>query len=741
MNNNIDDNLWRVFDKFNKERTRQLYDRFPGQYRALVVETNDPLNIHRVRFQCPELHNFALKPEKCPWAVPAFPHGGKGSGDWCAPCIGDIVWISFEKQHPYGPIWIGHAEPTRRRFYKLHALYQKTQQYVDKEGKPQGGDNIDWIPKYIPADGRPYSCGRSDRYGNMFVMDMTGFYPTEHSVTPAPLGSDALTQSSIDAQSSQPNKNKPDLKMMSMITKCGHYMILGDQGYKWDNEFKGDFDKDHDIEKKRINNLKKLLNEDEPDSSSRDQRRIEFRTDYGHKLEMRDVGYASKGGYAAQSGKTDGTSRKDDLFEDAKSKSDFADRDERWLKIATKGGMLMQFMDMGFHPTDDTYVKRNRLDEVGGKVDEEDDSWQDRDARQMRFISRYGFKFVLDDRGSDESNAETVENMHGNGMLLKGRRFAAAKYYLGAGKNESSPDRVLPQVSGGSSAYGPKFSEDTDPTSGRGFGVDINEKDDLNRMLLYSPMSKFMELNDRYGYVMLSTDTTEPISETWQNRKENEFATNCGMGAGDPENNAYVLKLDRANTYVCLRTPTNQAFEARDGWNQKDEAFIEMRDVDDRGVVLSKALKLSAMHDGTSTKYIMLNDDDDTILIHNQKGKIQLYAVSDIEIIANGNISHTCGGEYTVNCSRHIINAGGGQHVVDGSSHGSNVDIHAPNIFGYKVGCWPGPGAGTQSPVGAVAPEKVPNIAPEMTPKSRNKRGNNPYIAVNMEIIKDKEEL
>jgi hypothetical protein len=358
----IDDNLKSVYQKLIDERKQStLYDRYPGCYRAVVVETNDPLNMHRIRFKMPEMHDFDLQPKFCPYAVPAFSHGGKGTGSWYSPAIGDIVWITFEKQHPYGPIWIGHAEPTRRRFYKLHAIFQQTQVFVDEEGKPVSIDRAQW-PDYLPKDGRPYSSGIKDRYGNLLVMDETGYYPSEHKSDPAYVGSDPLANKSFESNKNTPLANKPDRKMMAMVSKYGHYFILGDQGYDWQSEFSGDFSADYDKEKNRQHNVIKTLNEDYPNSEDRDQRRIEFRSGYGHKFEMRDVGWS-------QLGPNSSTSRPNDWFGWSAQQSKFNDRDERWLKLRTKGGHIIQMMDMGSDPANDVFIRRNRIDEVGGKAD------------------------------------------------------------------------------------------------------------------------------------------------------------------------------------------------------------------------------------------------------------------------------------------------------------------------------------------------------------------------------------
>jgi hypothetical protein len=740
----MNDNLNKMYEKFLNERSpKRLHDRFPGRYRALVVDTNDPLNMHRIRFLCPEMHNKSISASDAPWASPSFQHGGKGCGSWSSPCIGDIVWIGFEKQHPYGPIWLGHAEPTRRRYYKLHALYQKTNIYVDETGKPLGTDIIptEWEFGYLPKDGRPYSSGISDRYGNIFMMDMTGFVPSEHKQAPSLNGIDSIASSNTPFKQSSipPISNNPDLKMITIASKCGHYFIIGDQGYKWDQEFTGNFDLDHSNEINRVNNLKKLLNENKP--SGRDQRRIEFRSDYGHKLEMRDVGWSSLSGYSAKKKtKVNSISRPDDLFKSSMQKSNSTDNDERWIKLRTKGGMLIQFMDMGFDPQEDTFIRKSRLNDIGSCDNEGD--WQNRDARQVRIISRHGFKFVIDDRGSDAVNGDVIERQHGNGILLKGRRLAMWNNYVTDGINESTKNRVITPVSPASPAYIPKFSENQNTTNnGRGFGIDVNEKNDLNRMMLYSPLSKVLELNDRYGYVFLSTDMKKSVSEPWKYKSENEFSKTISMAADDPESNTYSLKLDRSNTYACLTTPTNQAFEARDGWSPESEAFIEMRDMDERALVLSKSLKLSALHDPSLSKYVILEDRTNMVMIHNQIGKIQIYARGDVEVISDSNIRHTCKGAYNINCATFTVNAGSGHFSVTPGLVGSNVPVNGPIFNGTHTGCMSGSGGGSPAPVPKPVPPAVVTVAPPMVPLRRKFKSNISYTSINDFVIQDTEQI
>lgn len=710
----INDNLHEVYGKFAEERLPNSFDRFPGMYRAEVVETNDPLNMHRVRFKCPELHDFDVKTDDCPWAVPLFSSGGKGSGSWSAPCIGDIIWISFEKQHPYGPVWTGFAEPTRVRFYKLHSVFQKGQIYVDSEGKPQSEDELAWIEKYGPKDGRPYSQGTTDRYGNMLVMNMTGFFPKEHDVDPADAGTDAIADSVFKAQKARPKSNEPDTKMMAMVSKYGHYMILGDQGYDWEADFKGDFKEDYENEKKRQEKLIKLLNEDEPKSGEDyDQRRMEFRTALGHKFEMRDVGFG-------QPGPKQSKARKDDLWPEENTISKFNKRDERWLKLRTKGGHLLQFMDMGNDPNEDAFVRRNRIEEVGGKADGEDDNWQNRDARQMRLVTRYGFKLVLDDRGTDDKAADEKEDPRGNGILMKGRRKSEFDEWTDPGAEESTKDRILTKPTIG---YKSKHKLDSEP---RGYGVDINEKDELNRLMIYSPKSAAIEINDRYDYVMASTAMNDSLSEDWQYLKENEFSTAISM-MFKPETTSYTMKLDRANTYAALGTPLGQAFEMRDGYDPETEGFLEARDMDDRALILSKALKLAAIHDPKLMKFFAMLDDKMLIVMQNLEGNIQLYSTGDIEFKA-ANIKLHADSQCSILCNDFQVQAGGTMFGVDAGGFGSTGPMFAPESNAVHIGCMPGLNAGSASSKGSGASPVSQEEKPKMIPDLRRGKNNENYV-------------
>lgn len=649
-------NLALVWEKFHKTRVVPLFDRFPGYYRAEVVETNDPLQWHRIRFKCPEIHDHDLQAKDCPWADTSPALGGKNAGSWTSPMIGDIVWITWEKNHPYGPIWVGFAMGTRRKRYPLEAIYIESPLAV-KEDETADEKPNDYLPDYLAMDRRPMSLGWRDRYGNSEFCSSVGFFPIEHKSAPAELGYDAVSMSQFKAGQGQPQVNMPDRKYAVKISKYGHYQIHSDVGYYWqkndkgnEGEFKGDADKDRDFEIKRYKYLTRLLNEDKPNSADRDQRRYEIRTRAGHKFEMRDVGYAQKGGgLNVCTPVTDAKSRQDE-YDTPRVLSKWAKTDERWIKWRSKGGHIIQAMDMGFHPEEDKFYMRKLIDETGPDVDEEMASdWVHRDARQIRILTRWGSKFVLDDRGTDGRDAEGQEKPRGNGWLLKTRRSW--------------------QDGGGSP---------------RGFSFDANDKDELDTSRWVSPKSKVVELNDRKDYVMVCTDTKTEISEPWKKLKENEFPLKIAM-TEDPEQDTYHLKLDKHNGYLRLKTAAghdngrrpdpegleaaqvglNQGLEARDGRCSTGGPWVEIVDQKHRGIWFVEQEKMGIWRAKQGADgYIFIHDGKNQIVIRNNMGgKLQIFCQQDVEIISQQNIALKANGKISFKAGQEI------DFEVAGSSH------------------------------------------------------------------------
>ncbi len=607
------DNLYVIWEKFFKERSEQLWTRTPGAYRSQVVETNDPLNMRRIRWKCPDLHNFDLKPEECPWATPCPSLGSKKAGSWVSPSIGDLVWITFERGHPYGPIWTGFATPTRRRFYPLPQINQKSPLSVNDKGDPDTTPD-DTNEEYLPKDGRPMSSGFQDRYGNLDFISATGFYPKEHDRAPPPPDLDPLLDSSFSQATSKPEVNAPDVKMMARVTKYGHIQLLGDQGYNWQNEFSGDTIKDEEFEIKRWKYLQRLLNEDK--TEKHDQRNQVAITRYGHRLELRDTGWAQPGPKSSMS--------RPGEYGDPVYLSDETENDFRWAKLRTKGGWLLQAYDKGFDPQDDEFIKRLIIDEVGAQSEKEDVHWKNKDARWFRIVGRHGMKFVIDERGTDPKQADTKETPRANGIMLKGRRTGACH---SEGAKEGDP---------------------------RGFYFEFNENDDANRTNWGSPLGHAMEMNDATEYVAIVAGLARDYARPWKNLEENEFLLEP-VRSRAPDENAYHLILDHQNEFLRLKTRGGKGVAARDPVNPSDSSFnqgleardggggdgpwTELVDSEHRGIWMSKTEKLHIIRAKEGkTLYIWFDENSNEIVIYNGVGKIKLFSGDDVNVITKKDV-------------------------------------------------------------------------------------------------------
>jgi hypothetical protein len=580
----------KIWNDFFGDRVKELPEKFKGWYRAKVVETNDPLRMHRVRVQVPELHNEDLKPEECPWAIPAPPAGGKRAGFWPCICKGDWVWVNFEKGHPYGIMWTGAANPTRRKLYTLESIYGKTQLAVNERGEPAGSPN-DYDEDYLPKDERPMNTGLKDRYGNLFFMGAVGFFPKEHAEKPAPVGTDPVSQGEYKASVKPPEENKPDFKLMAHISKYGNFMTMSDVGYKWKNEFDGDFDKDEDFEISRWKYFQKMLSEGEP--KGYDERRIEWRTRFGHKLEMRDVGYKK-----SRPGEFDGVKDLTDV--DGKD-----EKNQLWIRMATKDGTYMRSWSKGADLEKNNFIKRLNKSDVGTKPFN-DEQWGDGqgDARGWYWCTPWQLVFAADDAGSDPKDPQNKEKPFGNGIFIGGRR------------------------------------------DGYHFGCEFNLKDELQRWAMYTANGIGLELNQKWDYACLTTKPPQTISREFDGPyKRVPWALKTFKGL-NVEKYSFHLVLDERNKYVRLKTPKGQGIEMRDSGGKEScgGTWTEMKDADDRGIWLSKDNDFAIWRDRKKKKYICINDSTDYIIIRNGLKSVQIFAQKDVEIIAAGNIQMKAGG-------------------------------------------------------------------------------------------------
>ena len=717
----MSDNLNVVWSKFFNHRTKTLWERFPGYYRALVIETSDPLNMYRVKFKCPDMHDFDLPPADCPWAVPCFDLGGNRAGRFVAPTIGDWVWITFEKQHPYGPIWTGFANPTRRKFYTYPQIFQKTPLAVNDEGVATERPD-DYDEDYLPKDGRPMGHGWQDRYGNLDVHSAVGYFPSEHKQPPPPQGHDALAGQDFEQKVTDPEVNNPDRKYMARVTKYGHIFLMGDQGYHWqkDNkqelgEFVGNADEDEDFEKKRWLFLQRLLNDNAPRASDEngDQRKQLMMTRYGHRIEMRDVGWAQLGPVQSKS--------REGEFGPARYLSKERQNDYRWIKIRTKGGMLFQAYDKGFDPNEDKWVNRHLLEESGVKSEREDKYWGDRDARWMRMVTRYGIKLVLDDRGSDTVNARKNEVPRGIGALIKGRRTPAAKEREAKGRP-------------------------------RGFHWEFNERDDANHSTWASPLGQAIELNDRYQYMMLAAALGRRYVPKWRGVKDNEYIAKPTM-IKNPELNSHHLKLDHDNEYIRLKTrgnkgnkprdgvnpsgvgkkEINQGFEARDG-SKGDGPWVEMVDCQRRGLWFSKSEGLGIWRARKKKKmYQWIDEKQKKIVIYNNEknGTIDIYATGSVNVISDKDVNIRADRHIFMRAGKSIrMQASGSKFTFYEGNISTTARYKGPYVRAFIPGVFPGPGAGRRSPGGEkVERIKKPKLPGKREPRDRAKTYNKPFKA------------
>jgi hypothetical protein len=69
--------------------------RFFGIYRGIVVDTNDPKNLGRLKMQIPQILGTAVTN----WSWPII--GGY------TPQPGDGCWVMFEGGDPNFPLWLG----------------------------------------------------------------------------------------------------------------------------------------------------------------------------------------------------------------------------------------------------------------------------------------------------------------------------------------------------------------------------------------------------------------------------------------------------------------------------------------------------------------------------------------------------------------------------------------------------------------------------------------------------------
>jgi len=86
--------------------------KYDGIYRGKVVSTSDPDQVGRIKVQVFGIFDESMEAANLPWAVPAYPIStGAGSeyGYWAVPEVGSFVFVFFEGQDVYQPVYFAEA--------------------------------------------------------------------------------------------------------------------------------------------------------------------------------------------------------------------------------------------------------------------------------------------------------------------------------------------------------------------------------------------------------------------------------------------------------------------------------------------------------------------------------------------------------------------------------------------------------------------------------------------------------
>ncbi len=89
-------------------------DYYPGLFKGIVQDNNDPAQLCRLRVYIPEVHGDPSSTNDYPWALACLPYGGDhnqaanaGFGMVFIPPIKSTVWVSFEHGQLDKPVWLG----------------------------------------------------------------------------------------------------------------------------------------------------------------------------------------------------------------------------------------------------------------------------------------------------------------------------------------------------------------------------------------------------------------------------------------------------------------------------------------------------------------------------------------------------------------------------------------------------------------------------------------------------------
>lgn len=91
---------------------QQFEGKIQGNYRALVVDNDDPSQLGRIKARIYPWYE-GIEAASIPWARPAMPlsvGAQSGAGSFCVPDVDSHVFVFFEAGDPYQPIYFAEAQ-------------------------------------------------------------------------------------------------------------------------------------------------------------------------------------------------------------------------------------------------------------------------------------------------------------------------------------------------------------------------------------------------------------------------------------------------------------------------------------------------------------------------------------------------------------------------------------------------------------------------------------------------------
>lgn len=260
---------------------------FAGLTLGVVVDTDDPLQMGRLRIFCPSLNDSPKKPQLLPWATYITPFGGsinnseyyRGSeeinakstgslhyGFWAIPEMGAQVLVGCVDGDPRRRFYIG-CVPEHQQTHTLHnGRWKWSDGFVDG---PLTGDGSPMQPAHSHArtafDGRiesPEWRSRMADYQTTAVDEAIGQMPN------------SKMSASLDQQNAQIRENNPD---------TWERATLGSHGYDWSGFKKLDYKSSRTVGLSSPG-MHSLVMDDRPFNS-----RMRMKTTAGHQILLDDT--------------------------------------------------------------------------------------------------------------------------------------------------------------------------------------------------------------------------------------------------------------------------------------------------------------------------------------------------------------------------------------------------------------------------------------------------------------------